>query len=67
MGCRQRMRRLPNAEWKRRPRLTMRLITLRLPEPWIDAMDDLVRKGFCPNRSEAIRMAIHDLLQKGGK
>jgi len=41
----------------------MKLITLYLPEPYIEALDRLVNKKFYPNRAEAIRSAIHDLLR----
>lgn len=40
----------------------MRLITLYLPEPYIRALDSLVTARFYPNRAEAIRVAIHDLI-----
>jgi len=40
----------------------MRLITLYLPEPYIRALDRLVKEKFYPNRAEAIRVAIRDLL-----
>ncbi|MCK5592729.1 ribbon-helix-helix protein, CopG family [Candidatus Bathyarchaeota archaeon] len=39
-----------------------RLITLHLPEPYIRALDQLVREKFYPNRAEAIRVAVRDLL-----
>lgn len=40
----------------------MKLITLHLPEHYISELDDLVDRGFYPNRAEAIRFAIRDLL-----
>jgi Arc/MetJ-type ribon-helix-helix transcriptional regulator len=40
----------------------MKLITLYLPEPYIAKLDKLVDNQFYPNRAEAIRCAIHDLL-----
>jgi len=40
----------------------MRLITLHLPEPYIKALDDLVKQKKYPNRAELIRVAIRDLL-----
>lgn len=40
----------------------MKLITLHLPEPYIKALDQLVREKYYPNRAEAIRVAIRDLL-----
>ncbi len=41
----------------------MKLITVHLPEATVQALDDLVRQKKFPNRSEAIRFAIHDLLR----
>lgn len=40
----------------------MKLITLYLPEPYIRALDRLVNEKYYPNRAEAIRVAIRDLL-----
>lgn len=40
----------------------MKLITLYLPEPYIRALDSLVNERFYPNRAEAIRVAIRDLI-----
>ena len=40
----------------------MKLITLHLPEPYINALDRLVNEKYYPNRAEAIRVAIRDLL-----
>jgi Arc/MetJ-type ribon-helix-helix transcriptional regulator len=40
----------------------MKLITLYLPEPYIKALDKLVNEQFYPNRAEAIRVAIKDML-----
>ena len=43
--------------------MQMKLITLYLPEPYIRALDRLVNeKGIYPNRAEAIRIAVRDLL-----
>ena len=41
---------------------TLKLITLYLPEPYIKALDQLVNERFYPNRAEAIRVAIRDLI-----
>jgi len=41
----------------------MILITLNLPKPWIDALDGLVPKYY-PNRAEAIRTAVRDMLKR---
>jgi Arc/MetJ-type ribon-helix-helix transcriptional regulator len=41
----------------------MRLITLYLPEPYLRALDRLVNEEQkYPNRAEAIRLAVRDLL-----
>ncbi len=40
----------------------MKLITLYLPEPYIKALDSLVDGRYYPNRAEAIRVAVRDLL-----
>lgn len=44
----------------------MKQISLEIPEGYLDALDDLVRKGLYPNRAEAIRMAIRDLVRGEG-
>jgi hypothetical protein len=46
--------------------LNMKLITVYVPEPKIKALDELVKSGFYPNRAEAIRNAINDLLEVHG-
>ena len=40
----------------------MKLITLYLPETYIKILDELVNEKFYPNRAEAIRVAIKDLV-----
>lgn len=40
----------------------MRLITLHLPESYIKDLDGLVDERFYPNRAEAIRIAVRDML-----
>jgi Arc/MetJ-type ribon-helix-helix transcriptional regulator len=42
----------------------MNLISVKIPEPYLEGLDDLVRLGVYPSRSEAIRVAIRDLLRK---
>lgn len=44
----------------------MKQITLNIPEPYLDCLDDLVRQGMYPNRAEAIRTAVRDLLIREG-
>lgn len=41
---------------------TLKLITLHLPEPYLKALDRLVDEKYYPNRAEAIRVAVRDLL-----
>lgn len=42
----------------------MRLIAVHLPEKLLDDIQRLVEKGLYPNKSEAIRIAIRDLLKQ---
>jgi len=42
--------------------IIMKLITLYLPETYIKALDQLVNECFYPNRAEAIRVAIRDMI-----
>lgn len=45
-----------------RPRL--RLITVKMPEIYLEGIDELVRIGKYRNRSEVIRMAVRELLRR---
>jgi antitoxin ParD1/3/4 len=45
-----------------KPRL--RLITVKLPELYVEGIDELVKIGRYRNRSEVIRVAIRDLLKR---
>ena len=40
----------------------MKLITVYVPEGHLNLLDSLVRKNRYPNRAEAIRFAIRDLV-----
>jgi antitoxin ParD1/3/4 len=42
----------------------VKLITLYLPETYIKLLDQLVTERFYPNRAEAIRVAIRDLINE---
>lgn len=42
----------------------MQLISINMPKETIEGLDELVRQGLYPNRSEAIRFAIRDLLKE---
>ena len=43
--------------------IMMKLITVHLPNDQVTGLDELVRTGRYPNRSEAIRFAIRDMLK----
>jgi len=40
----------------------MILISVHVPKQILEELDELVKKGIFPSRSEAIRIAIRDLL-----
>ena len=42
----------------------MRLITVKMPETYVEGLDELVKIGKYLSRSEAIRIAIRELLKK---
>jgi len=42
----------------------MKMITLYLPEPYLVALDKLVNERYYPNRAEAIRTAILDMIRE---
>lgn len=42
----------------------MRLITVKMPEVYIEALDRLVEMGRYSSRSEAIRTAVRELLSR---
>lgn len=42
----------------------MRLITVHLPESYIEGLNELIQRNIYPSRSEAIRVAVRDLLKK---
>ncbi len=44
--------------------LTMKLVTLHIPEQYVEGLERLVENNLYPNRSEAIRIAIRDLLKR---
>jgi Arc/MetJ-type ribon-helix-helix transcriptional regulator len=45
----------------------MKLVTFNLPEEYIKALDQLVKDHFYPNRAEAMRIAVKDLLILHGR
>jgi Arc/MetJ-type ribon-helix-helix transcriptional regulator len=42
----------------------MRIITVKIPEAYLRELDELVRLGVYPSRSEAIRIALRELLKR---
>ncbi len=41
----------------------MKLITVHLPDAYLQGLDKLIDADAYPNRSEAIRVAVRDLLK----
>jgi Arc/MetJ-type ribon-helix-helix transcriptional regulator len=41
----------------------LKLVTIHLPEAFLAGIEELVRSRIYPNRSEAIRIAVRDLLK----
>jgi len=42
----------------------VRIITVKIPDAYLRDLDELVRIGLYPSRSEAIRTAVRELLRK---
>ena len=42
----------------------MKLLTINLPQAYIDGLEKLVDDEIYPNRSEAIRIAVRDMLKR---
>lgn len=42
----------------------MKTISVNVPEAFVKGLEDLVKKGLYANRSEAIRVAIRDILKR---
>ncbi len=42
----------------------MKLITVKMPEPYVEGLDELVRTGRYSSRSEVIRIAVRELLKR---
>ncbi|MBS7287675.1 MAG: type II toxin-antitoxin system ParD family antitoxin [Candidatus Freyarchaeota archaeon] len=42
----------------------MKLVTVHLPEAYVNGLEKLVEMRQYPNKSEAIRVAIRDLLKR---
>lgn len=43
--------------------IKIKLISVNLPESYLKVLEDLVTEGKFPNRSEAIRVGIRDLIK----
>jgi Arc/MetJ-type ribon-helix-helix transcriptional regulator len=44
----------------------LRDLTVRLPEPYLESLEELVRSGVYVSVAEAIRMAVRDLISREG-
>jgi Arc/MetJ-type ribon-helix-helix transcriptional regulator len=42
----------------------MKVISVHLPEPYLQVMDKLVRRKYYLSRADVIRTALHDLIVK---
>ncbi|MEM3622304.1 MAG: ribbon-helix-helix domain-containing protein [Candidatus Bathyarchaeia archaeon] len=42
----------------------VKLVTVLLPEAYLEGLDELVRANMYPSRSAAIRSAVRDMLKK---
>ncbi|GBC70907.1 MAG: ribbon-helix-helix domain-containing protein [Nitrososphaerota archaeon] len=42
----------------------MKVVTVHLPEAYLEAIDELVKRRLYPNRAEAIRMAVRDFIKE---
>jgi len=42
----------------------VKLVTVLLPEAYLEGLDELVRANMYPSRSSAIRSSVRDLLKK---
>ncbi len=42
----------------------MKLVTVKMPEAYVEGIDELVKMGRYSSRSEVIRIAVRDLLKR---
>jgi antitoxin ParD1/3/4 len=42
----------------------MKVISVHVPEPYLQVMDELVRRKYYLSRADVIRTALHDLIEK---
>ena len=47
----------------RKPYVGYRVISVKIPEEYLEALDMLVSNGFYPSRVEAVRIAIKDFFR----
>ena len=52
-----------NLTYKER-KTEMKLVTVLLPEAYLEGLDELVRANMYPSRSSVIRSSVRDLLKK---
>lgn len=46
---------------------TMKIVTINIPDQYLDAVEILVGAGFYPSRSEAIRQALKSFIQSNAE
>jgi len=44
------------------PGKRMTVVTFHIPEPWLQAIDQIIRRGAFPNRAEFIRAAVREYI-----
>jgi len=42
----------------------LKLVSVHLPEKYVECLERLVEMGLYPSRSEAIRVAVRDLIRR---
>jgi len=53
-----------HGRWPENPEGKMTIITINVPSKWLDIFVKLLDAGLYPSRSEAIRSAIRDFMDK---
>ncbi|RLG76917.1 MAG: hypothetical protein DRO12_03545 [Thermoprotei archaeon] len=51
-------------EEKKKNKSILKLVSVHLPERYIEYLERLVKMGIYPSRSEAIRVAVRDLIRR---
>ncbi len=49
---------------KRHPGSKMVIVSVHIPEKWLEILEELVKEGYFPTISEAIRYSLYELLVK---